>query len=58
MLSLRPSRKSHLHSRSCPPSKKQNAKGKPPIQIEGKFVDYPVVEQARRVVSLAKAISG
>lgn len=32
--------------------------GKAAIQVDGKFIDYPVVEQARRVVSLAKAISG
>ncbi len=31
--------------------------GKAAIQMDGKFIDYPVVEQARRVVSLAKAIS-
>jgi citrate lyase subunit beta/citryl-CoA lyase len=32
--------------------------GKAAIQLDGKFIDYPVVAQARRVVSLAKAIAG
>jgi len=30
--------------------------GKAAIQLEGKFVDYPVVEKSRRIVELARAI--
>jgi citrate lyase subunit beta/citryl-CoA lyase len=30
--------------------------GKAAIQLEGKFIDYPVVEKSRRVVELARAI--
>lgn len=32
--------------------------GKAAIQLEGRFIDYPVVEKARLIVELAKAISG
>ncbi len=31
--------------------------GRAALQLDGKFIDYPVVEQARRVIALAKAIS-
>jgi citrate lyase subunit beta/citryl-CoA lyase len=31
--------------------------GKAAIQLEGKFIDYPVVEKARRTYALAKAIA-
>jgi citrate lyase subunit beta/citryl-CoA lyase len=32
--------------------------GKAAIQIEGKFIDYPVVEKSRRILDLARVISG
>ena len=32
--------------------------GKAAIQLEGKFIDYPVVEKARRICALAQAIAG
>lgn len=32
--------------------------GRAALQLDGKFIDYPVVEQARRIISLAEAISG
>ncbi len=32
--------------------------GKAAIQLEGKFIDYPVVEKSRRVLELVKAIEG
>ena len=31
--------------------------GKAAIQLDGKFIDYPVVEKSRRIVELSKAIS-
>ena len=34
------------------------AAGSASIQVEGYFVDYPIVERARRVVALAKAVEG
>jgi citrate lyase subunit beta/citryl-CoA lyase len=34
------------------------AAGSASIQVEGYFVDYPIVEKARRVVALAKAVEG
>jgi citrate lyase subunit beta/citryl-CoA lyase len=34
------------------------AQGVASIQVEGRFVDYPVVERARRVVALAERIGG
>ena len=34
------------------------AAGSASIQIEGYFVDYPIVEKARRTVALAAAIAG
>ena len=30
--------------------------GKAAIQLEGKFIDYPVVEKSRRIVEMAKTI--
>ena len=30
--------------------------GRAAIQLEGKFIDYPVVEKSRRIVELAQAI--
>ena len=32
--------------------------GKAAIQLDGKFIDYPVVEKSRRIIELSKAISG
>ena len=32
--------------------------GKAAIQLEGKFIDYPVVEKSRRIYALAQAIAG
>jgi len=32
--------------------------GKAAIQLEGKFIDYPVVEKSRRIYALARAIAG
>lgn len=32
--------------------------GKAAIQLDGKFIDYPVVEKSRRIVELARAIAG
>ena len=34
------------------------AQGKAAIQLDGKFIDYPVVERARRMLLLAEAILG
>jgi len=34
------------------------AAGSASIQVEGYFVDYPIVEKARRLVALAEAIEG
>jgi citrate lyase subunit beta/citryl-CoA lyase len=34
------------------------AAGSASIQVEGYFVDYPIVERARRVVALAEAVEG
>jgi len=34
------------------------AAGSASIQVEGYFVDYPIVEKARRVVALAQAVAG
>jgi len=34
------------------------AAGSASIQVEGYFVDYPIVEKARRVVALAEAVDG
>ena len=33
------------------------ADGKAAIQLEGKFIDYPVVEKSRRICALAQAIA-
>jgi citrate lyase subunit beta/citryl-CoA lyase len=37
---------------------KAEAAGSASIQVEGYFVDYPIVEKARRVVALAEAVEG
>jgi len=37
---------------------KAEREGSASIQIDGHFVDYPIVEKARRVVALAKRIAG
>lgn len=34
------------------------AEGQAAIQIDGKFIDYPVVEKSRRIIELTKMISG
>ncbi|MFH1351394.1 MAG: CoA ester lyase [Pseudomonadota bacterium] len=34
------------------------AAGKAAIQLEGKFIDYPVVEKSRRIVQLSQLIAG
>ncbi len=36
----------------------QEAKGLAAIQVDGKFVDYPVVERSRRILRLASRIAG
>jgi citrate lyase subunit beta / citryl-CoA lyase len=37
---------------------KAEKEGKAAIQLEGRFIDYPVVEKSRRIVELALAVSG
>jgi citrate lyase subunit beta/citryl-CoA lyase len=37
--------------------KEAEREGRAAIQLDGKFIDYPVVEQARRIINLAEAIS-
>ena len=36
----------------------QEARGSAAIQVDGKFVDYPVVERSRRILQLASIIGG
>ena len=34
------------------------AAGSASIQVDGYFIDYPIVEQARRVLAIAEAVAG
>ncbi len=35
----------------------QSAQGLASIQVEGRFVDYPIVDRARRLIALAERIA-
>jgi citrate lyase subunit beta / citryl-CoA lyase len=37
---------------------KAEKEGKAALQLDGKFIDYPVVEKSRRIVAMAKSIGG
>ena len=46
----------HFSERVIQAFEEAESKGSGAIQLEGKFIDYPVVERSRRILKIAAAI--